>query len=457
MTHWDSDIIQRYGGPGPRYTSYPPATQFHEEVSEADYWNAVSEGNLARRPLSLYVHVPFCGSVCYYCACNRIITGNQARADEYLPVLKREIHHKAAAVDAQRPVMQMHWGGGTPTFLTDGQITELVYDLARHFNLLDDDRGDYAIEIDPRTVDRARLGLLRGLGFNRVSLGVQDLDPRVQQAVNRVQPYEMIRDVMNWLRDFDFRSVNMDLIYGLPWQSESSLARTVEQVLALRPDRISLYNYAHMPARFKIQKQIPDMALPSPSEKLAMLVRAGRMFEHAGYQLIGMDHFALPDDELFQARKEGHLHRNFQGYTLHGNADLIGFGVSAISQLGRFYGQNWKSLDQWRSAVLDGALPLERGFILSDDDALRREVIMALLCDMEVDMTGVSHRWHIDFTDYFLDALQQMAEFEQLGLVQRDNNKLKITESGRLVARALVKPFDRYTPSHDNGRFSRII
>ncbi|EKF74047.1 coproporphyrinogen III oxidase [Alcanivorax hongdengensis A-11-3] len=457
MSPLNSEIIQHYGGPGPRYTSYPPADRFHEEISAADFDHAVALGNQARRPLSLYLHVPFCGSVCYYCACNRIITGNHARADEYVPLLKREIRHKARHVDSQRPVVQMHWGGGTPTYLSDAQITELVYDLARHFPLLDDDRGDYAIEIDPRTVNESRLGLLRGLGFNRISLGVQDLDPRVQQAVNRVQPYEMIRDVMGWARDFGFRSINTDLIYGLPWQSESSLARTIEQLLTLRPDRVSLYNYAHMPARFKVQKQIPEMALPSPSEKLSMLVRATEMFRRAGYRLIGMDHFALPEDDLAQAQENGTLHRNFQGYTLHGEADLLGLGVSAISQIGRFYGQNWKSLNQWQCAVLDDALPLERGYLLNDDDALRREVIMRLLCDMRLDMEEIGHRWKIEFTDYFLDALAQMADLELHGLIRRDGDSLQVTEVGRLVVRAIVQPFDRYRRLAQEGRFSRII
>ncbi|HAJ42623.1 MAG TPA: oxygen-independent coproporphyrinogen III oxidase, partial [Alcanivorax sp.] len=295
MTVWNPDLIRQYGGPGARYTSYPAATRFHEEVSLGDVQRSVAAGNRAHRNLSLYCHIPFCASVCYYCACNRVITANRERALPYIAHLKTEIRQKAALIDRQRPVVQMHWGGGTPTFLSDAQITELVYELARYFHLLEDDRGDYAIEIDPRTVDRARLGLLRGLGFNRLSLGVQDLDPRVQQAVNRVQPVAMIRRVFEDARAFDFHSINADLIYGLPWQSETSLAHSLEQLIALRPERISLYNYAHLPARFKIQRQIPERTLPSPEEKLAMLVRAGGMLQEAGYELIGMDHFALPD------------------------------------------------------------------------------------------------------------------------------------------------------------------
>jgi oxygen-independent coproporphyrinogen III oxidase len=279
MTDWNTDLIRRYGEQGPRYTSYPTALQFHEEVTADDYWQALERGNQAHRPLSLYMHIPFCQHVCYYCACNRIVTADTSRADDYLKRLLREINMKAERVDRQRPVLQMHWGGGTPTYLSDAQMTELVYHTARQFHLLEDDRADYSVEIDPRTVTQSRIGLLRGLGFNRASLGVQDLDPRVQQAVNRVQPYEMIRDVFGWLRDFGYRSINTDLIYGLPWQSETSLARTVEQLLALRPERISLYNYAHLPARFKVQRQISEQTLPSADEKLRMFSRAGEMLE----------------------------------------------------------------------------------------------------------------------------------------------------------------------------------
>ena len=457
MATWDKALISQYGGPGPRYTSYPPAPQFHEEISEEECSRAIAAGNAARRPLSLYVHVPFCSTVCYYCACNRIVTANRGRAAEYLSRLKQEIGRRAAQVDSQRPVTQIHWGGGTPTFLSDAQITELVYYMARHFTLREDDRGDYAIEIDPRTVDQARLGLLRGLGFNRISLGVQDLDLRVQQAVNRVQPYEMIRQTMEWARDFGFKSINTDLIYGLPWQSESSLARTLEQIADLRPDRISLYNYAHLPARFKIQRQIPDMALPSPDEKLAMFVRAGRILQDAGYVFIGMDHFALENYEIAVAQRNGLLHRNFQGYTLHGDADLLGFGVSAISQIGNLYAQNMKSLSQWSDAIDQGHSPIEQGYLLDRDDQMRRDLIMRLLCDLYVDMKLFSEQWQINFPDYFVDALGAWVEFEAQGLVRVDQHRLVITDRGRLVSRALVMPFDRYTQNEARHRFSRII
>ena len=353
--------------------------------------------------------------------------------------------------------MQMHWGGGTPTYLSDAQMTELIYHTAREFHLLEDDRADYSVEIDPRTVDQSRIGLLRGLGFNRASLGVQDLDPRVQQAVNRVQPYEMIRDVFGWLRDFGYRSINADLIYGLPWQSETSLARTVEQLMVLRPERISLYNYAHLPARFKVQRQIDEKALPSADEKLRMFSRAGEMLESEGYLLIGMDHFALPSDALAQAQDNGTLHRNFQGYTLYGDADLIGFGTSAISALGDFYGQNQKSIEHWQDDIDAGVLPLERGCLLTRDDLIRRDLITTLLCRMWIDLDELSERWKIDARSYFGPELMQMNRLAQDGLVQFDWHQLRLTPTGRLLARAVAMVFDVYQKDTAKRHFSRII
>lgn len=456
MTIWKPSLIRQYGGPGPRYTSYPPAPHFHRDIDERDYATAITQGNQAKRPLSLYLHIPFCNTVCYYCACNRIITANKAKAADYLVRLKKEIHQKAALLDSTRSVTQIHWGGGTPTFLDDAQLTELVYDLARHFALREDDKADYAIEVDPRTVNQARLGLLRGLGFNRLSIGVQDLDPKVQRAVNRIQPYSLIHDTLHWARDFGFHSINTDLIYGLPWQSTSSLARTVEQLIELKPDRISLYNYAHLPSRFKVQRQIPEQTLPSADEKIAMFARAGDMLQQAGYRLIGMDHFALESDEMAEAQRQGLLHRNFQGYSLHGDADLIGFGVSAISQIGNLYAQNAKNLLQWQAALDDNVLPIESGYALNKDELIRRDIIMRLLCDLFVDMEAFSSQWEINFPAYFVDALAQWEQFEQQGLVQVQGNRLCITEQGRLVSRALVMPFDVTSKSQIN-RYSRII
>lgn len=457
MTRWNTDLIRRYGVAGPRYTSYPPALNFHEEVSGNDYLSAIEEGNRAHRPVSLYLHVPFCRSVCYYCACNRIVTADQRRASEYVQRLKQEIAMRGEPIDKQRPVTQLHWGGGTPTYITDAEITELVYHTARHFHLLDNDRGDYAIEIDPRTVTANRIGLLRGLGFNRISLGVQDLDPKVQQAVNRIQPYEQIAEVFDWIRDFKFHSINTDLIYGLPWQSESSLSRTIEQLLRLRPNRISLYNYAHLPARFKIQRQINEMALPAPEEKLRMMVRAGSMLEDAGYLLIGMDHFALPDDELAMAQKEGRLHRNFQGYTLHGGADIIATGTSAISQIGNFYGQNWKTIERWQADIDDGVLPLERGYLLDREDQIRRAFITELLCHLKVDLDEFDQVWGIDSRQHFAEEWMQLLRLEQDGLVELGGRHLQLTDTGRLLSRAVAMLFDGYLANTARDRYSRII
>lgn len=456
---WDLDLIRRHGGSGPRYTSYPPALKFHEEIDRRDYEAAIWQGNLERRPLSLYFHIPFCNSVCYYCACNRIITNDKSRATDYLERLIQEMRLRSALPDSQRPVVQMHWGGGTPTFLSDAQMTALVYNTGRLFNLQDNGEADYSIEIDPRTVDRSRIALLRGLGFNRVSLGIQDLDPKVQRAVNRVQPYEQIREVFGWVRDFSFRSVNADLIYGLPWQSESSLARTVEQLAELRPERISLYNYAHMPARFKIQRNIPEAALPPPAEKLRMLARAGSLFEQAGYRLVGMDHFALPEDDLAIAQDNGTLHRNFQGYTLHGDADLIGMGVSAISQVGAYYGQNFKAVPTWQDVVDQRQLPIERGYLLNRDEQIRRAVIMQLLCLMSLDFETLGEQWQIDIRDYFASELKVMQQYEREGLVELSNEGLRVTAPGRLVARSLAAVFDRTLQhhGHTDQRYSRII
>ena len=457
MSRWNTDLIRRYGVSGPRYTSYPSALHFHEELGQEDYQAAVEAGNQARRPLSLYLHVPFCRSVCYYCACNRIVTADQRRASDYVQRLKQELTMRAKDLDSQRPVEQLHWGGGTPTYISDAEITELVYHTARHFHLLDNDRGDYAIEIDPRTVTANRMGLLRGLGFNRVSLGIQDLDPKVQQAVNRIQPYEQVSEVFGWVRDFGFRSVNADLIYGLPWQSESSLSRTLELLIQLRPDRVSLYNYAHLPARFKVQKQINEQALPAPEEKLRMLARAGQMLEDAGYVLIGMDHFALPDDELAIAQQSGRLHRNFQGYTLHGDADVIACGASAISQIGNLYSQNWKSTDRWQADIDQGLLPLERGYLLSRDEEIRRALISELLCHMRLDLDAFSERWQLDGRHYFAQEWMQLQRLESDGLVTLSDNTVHLTDTGRLLARAVAMLFDGFLANDAAGRYSRII
>ncbi|MDB5980571.1 MAG: hemN1, partial [Pseudomonas sp.] len=337
---WDSDLIRRYDLAGPRYTSYPTAVQFNTRIGAFDLLHALRDSRKALRPLSLYVHLPFCANICYYCACNKVITKDRGRAQPYLQRLEQEIRMIACHLDPRQSVEQLHLGGGTPTFLSHDELRQLMAQLREHFNLLDDDSGDYGIEIDPREADWSTMGLLRELGFNRVSLGVQDLDPQVQRAVNRLQGLEETRAIVEAARTLQFRSVNIDLIYGLPKQTPASFARTVDEIIGLQPDRLSVFNYAHLPERFMPQRRILSSELPSPGLKLEMLQRTIEQLVGAGYRYIGMDHFALPDDELAIAQEESTLQRNFQGYTTHGHCDLIGLGVSAISQVGDLYSQN---------------------------------------------------------------------------------------------------------------------
>lgn len=458
MTSWNPDFIQRYGMHGPRYTSYPSSASYHEEITTDDFWRVLAQGNDEHRPVSLYMHIPFCEHVCFFCACNRIVTADRGRASDYLQFLLDELSLKARKIDRQRPVTQLHWGGGTPTFLSDAEITGLVYHTARNYHLLDNDRGDYSVEIDPRTVTEKRIALLRGLGFNRASIGVQDLDPHVQKAVNRVQPVEQVRDVFGWLKDHGFRSINIDLMYGLPWQSESSMVRTLTQVLALRPDRIALFNYQHMPERFKAQRHINELALPATDEKLRMLVRAGEMIEQAGYRWIGMDQFALPGDSLAQAQDAGTLQRNIQGYTLHGDADVIGFGTTAISEIGPLYAQNHKSLSQWQSAVADGEVPLERGVELDFDDRVRRDLIRSLLCLHRIDLQQLGERWQIDAPAYFSSELAALAPLADNGVLHKNGTGIILTNKGKLVSRSLAMQFDRYHGgSERRQRLARIL
>ncbi|WP_224784830.1 oxygen-independent coproporphyrinogen III oxidase [Marinihelvus fidelis] len=364
---------------------------------------------------------------------------------------------RSGAFDAERPVNQIHFGGGTPTFLDDGQLARLMDTLSSHFSFRDDDGGDYAIEIDPRTVDRKRLVTLRSLGFNRISLGVQDLNPLVQKAVNRVQPYEMIRDTIAWAREIGFHSINVDLICGLPLQTETSLLHSLDRLLPLKPDRISMYNYAHLPARFKVQRQIDESALPPAAEKIRMVSRGGSLLQDHGYRFIGMDHFALEDDEMARAQRDGKLHRNFQGYTLHGDTDLVGLGVSAISDIGDLYLQNEKGLDQWKARLHDDQLPIWKGYRLERDDMIRRDLIMRLLCDLELDIGAFESRWKLDFDDYFADALPAWRNFDREGLADREGRRLKITDQGRLVSRALVQVFDAHIQATEPAKYSRVL
>ena len=454
---WDSELIRRYDLAGPRYTSYPTAVQFHTQVGAFDLLQALRDSRKASHPLSLYVHIPFCANICYYCACNKVITKDRGRAQAYLQRLEREISLIAAHVDDRQVVEQLHFGGGTPTFLSHLELRQLMAHLRQHFTLLDDHSGDYGIEIDPREADWSTMGLLRELGFNRVSLGVQDLDPLVQRAINRLQSLEETRAIVEAARTLQFRSVNIDLIYGLPLQTPEGFARTVEQVIALQPDRLSVFNYAHLPERFMPQRRINSDELPAPADKLRMLERTIEQLTAAGYRYIGMDHFALPDDELAIAQEESTLQRNFQGYTTHGHCDLIGLGVSAISQIGDLYCQNASDLNQYQNALGGAQLATSRGLICNQDDRLRREVIQQLICRFSLDFYEIEQTFNIDFKGYFVQLWPQLQAMADDGLIELNDERIQVLPAGRLLVRSVCMVFDAYLEQQNRQRFSRVI
>ncbi|AZD07359.1 Coproporphyrinogen III oxidase, oxygen-independent [Pseudomonas chlororaphis] len=454
---WDTDLIRRYDLAGPRYTSYPTAVQFHSQVGTFDLLHALRESRKALRPLSLYVHVPFCANICYYCACNKVITKDRGRALPYLQRLEQEIQLIACHLDPGQKVEQLHFGGGTPTFLSHDELRQLMSHLRQHFNLLDDDSGDYGIEIDPREADWSTMGLLRELGFNRVSIGLQDLDPAVQRAVNRLQSLEETRAVIEAARTLQFRSINIDLIYGLPQQTPDNFARTVEEVINLQPDRLSVFNYAHLPERFMPQRRINSHELPEPAEKLQMLQRTIEQLTAAGYRYIGMDHFALPDDELAIAQEESTLQRNFQGYTTHGHCDLIGLGVSAISQIGDLYCQNSSDLTQYQNLLGGAQLATSRGLVCNQDDRVRRAVIQQLICNFSLDFEAIERQFNIDFRGYFGDLWPQLQTMAEDGLIKLSNENIEVLPAGRLLVRSVCMVFDTYLEQQNRQRFSRVI
>ncbi|MBL8385695.1 MAG: oxygen-independent coproporphyrinogen III oxidase [Burkholderiales bacterium] len=454
----DRDLVVRFDMPGPRYTSYPTADRFVEAFDAAAYaaWLAKRTIGGISRPLSLYVHLPFCASICYYCACNKVITRDHGRSSKYLRYLEKEIRLQADTLTGARRITQLHWGGGTPTFLSHGEMTELMAMLREHFEFAPD--GEYAIEVDPRTADAATIGLLARLGFNRMSLGIQDIDPAVQKAINRIQPVEMTRDVLAAARAAGFRSVNFDLIYGLPRQSVDSFSRTLDEVVAEAPERIALYSYAHLPTRFKPQRRIADADMPSGETKLALFLLAVRRLLEAGYVYIGLDHFAKPDDELAQALRSGRLHRNFQGYTTQSECDLIALGVSAIGKVGPVYSQNVRTLDEYYDCLDQGRLPVTRGIELNADDLVRRTVIMALMCQGQVDFESIAIAHLIDFREYFAPELAELGSFERAGLVRVGRGEITVTPKGRFFLRGICMLFDRYLQADRvRNRYSRII
>jgi len=455
-----TELLQRFDIAGPRYTSYPTADRFVEAFGESQYQDALLQRRHSARshafPLSVYVHIPFCTSLCYYCACNKIITHQYAKALSYLESLGQELALLSPYLGEGNKVSQLHLGGGTPTYLRDPELKSLMKMLGETFSW--QEGGEYSIEVDPRTVDSHRLGTLKELGFNRLSLGVQDFDPTVQQAVHREQSFLQVETLMRHAATLGFSSVNLDLIYGLPKQSQSSWAQTMHSVVQLRPERIALYAYAHLPARFKPQRHILADDIPSAEMKTDMLTIALEQLQAAGYVYIGMDHFALPQDALAIAKRQGRLHRNFQGYTTQPDCDLIGLGVSAIGNIGATYQQNMKSLADYQDTLAQGRMPVERGIALSRDDLLRRHVIMAIMCQGYVSYESVELSHLINFKQYFRAELELLADIQAQGLVKLNGVSLEVTADGWFVVRAIAMVFDRYL-QHDQHRtrFSKII
>ena len=453
---FDLDLIHRYDKAGPRYTSYPTALELHEGFTEQDYLRQIRKSNTMGGPLSLYFHIPFCDTVCYYCACNKIITKNRKHATPYLENLVQEIAMQAALFDQNRMVDQLHWGGGTPTFLSFEQMQQLMETTRRHFNLRNDDQGEYSIEVDPRETDNQTIAQLRQLGFNRISLGLQDFDPDVQKAVNRIQSEEETFAVLKSARTEGFRSSSIDLIYGLPLQTVETFSRTLDKVLAVSPERFSVFNYAHLPQLFKTQRQIKNADMPSPQVKLDILQMVIQRLLDAGYVYIGMDHFAKPDDELAVAQREGKLYRNFQGYSTHSDCDLIGLGITSIGRVGDAYIQNVKDLETYGKKIGQGQLPVFKGVQLDEDDKLRRAVITQLICHFDLSFHDIEDQYSIRFTDYFANELQTLKLMEQEGLLALTGQGIEVLPAGRLLIRNICMVFDRYLIQKQQ-QFSKVI
>lgn len=455
---FDLDLIRRYDQSGPRYTSYPTAVEFDERFDAAAYQAACARSNQSGRPLSLYFHIPFCDTVCFYCACNKIATKDRGLAPPYLERLYREIEMQAALFDRHRVVEQLHWGGGTPTFLSHDQMQGLMDQTRRHFTLADDATGEFSIEIDPREANAATVALLRRIGFNRMSLGVQDFNPRVQKAVNRIQSEAQTLEVLNAARAEGFRSISIDLIYGLPFQTAETFLNTLGRIIELTPDRISVFNYAHLPERFKPQRRINDADLPAPEVKLDILQNTIARLGEAGYVYIGMDHFARPDDELARAQRAGTLYRNFQGYSTHADCDLIGLGVTSIGKVDNTYGQNRRELEAYYADIDAGRLPVFRGLELNRDDLIRRDVITRLICHFQLSMPAVEAAWDIRFADYFADALCRLEVMVGDGLVEIGDGMIRILPRGRLLVRNICMTFDAYLANKSGPiGFSKVI
>ncbi|MBR7793750.1 oxygen-independent coproporphyrinogen III oxidase [Undibacterium sp. FT147W] len=451
------ELIRKFDKSGPRYTSYPTADRFNTGFTEQTYITYLEQraGRTNNPPLSLYLHLPFCESLCYFCACNKIITKDHSRTTEYLRYLEKEMALVAARIGPDRLTAQLHLGGGTPTFFSSDELRQLMAMIRQHFTFTED--AELGVEIDPRTVKPETLAVLAELGFNRNSFGVQDFDPAVQQAVNRIQPFSMVEAAVKESRKAHFQSVNADLIYGLPKQNIESFGRTLDSLIALAPDRIALYNYAHLPSRFKAQRQIIEADLPSAEERLQIFLMSTRRLLDAGYIYIGLDHFSRPDDELNKARQDQSLHRNFQGYTTRAECDLIGFGVSAIGKVGDSYSQSVRTIKEYYQLLDEGMLPVEKGIALDKDDLLRRDVIMTLMCSMPLSIAKTNAAYGIDFTTYFAEEIAQLRQYEEVGFITIDADAIRVTPKGRLFVRAVAMTFDKYLKKVTTATYSKLI
>ncbi|MHB1213366.1 MAG: oxygen-independent coproporphyrinogen III oxidase [Thiobacillus sp.] len=454
MTSTPLELLRKYSVAGPRYTSYPTAPYFHPGFNEADWAEALT-APAPDRGLSLYAHIPFCDSLCHYCGCNMVATQDYSKTQPYLATLDREMARTAALVDSTRVVRQLHWGGGTPTYLNPDDIRRLMAMMRRHFSVAPD--AEISCEADPRELTRAHLVALRESGFNRLSFGVQDMDPAVQQAVNRIQSGALIQQVIDWSRELGFSSINLDLIVGLPKQTVESFSRTLDQVTVWAPDRLAVFAYAHVPWMKKHQKLINEADLPDSATRLALQQAVNESLGAAGYVNIGLDHFARPDDELVRAQQNKTLWRNFQGYTTHKDCDILAFGASSISQTADVYMQNEKTLKRYQERVAATGFAVERGLKLTRDDQIQRDAITRVMCDLELDFAAFGHEWGIAFTDYFSDALAELRPLAEDGLVDIGAGKIDVTPTGRLFLRNIGMCFDRYLkePAGTQPRYSR--
>ncbi|OLP17026.1 oxygen-independent coproporphyrinogen III oxidase [Leptolyngbya sp. 'hensonii'] len=456
---FDADLLTKYDQPVPRYTSYPPATQLKEDFGEIDFRTSIAVGNYKNIPLSLYCHIPFCDSPCYFCGCNTVITQRKEFSEPYLNYLKRNIGQIAELMSANRRVHQLHWGGGTPNYLSLHQVEDLWNCLSHHFHF--NDQAEISIEVNPRTLDRNYIFFLKNLGFNRISFGIQDFNPQVQEAVNRIQPEVMLFQAMEWMREAGFESINVDLIYGLPYQNLDTFRETVEKTIQLNPDRIAVFNFAYVPWMKPVQRLISQETLPPAAEKLKILQMSIEELTSHGYVFIGMDHFAKPNDELSIAQREGQLHRNFQGYTTQPESDLLGFGMTSISMLHDVYVQNHKRLKTFYQAIEDGQLPIERGVALHRDDIVRRTIIMELMCQFQLSKDDIEEKYHLhfdlDFEEYFSQEQAQLHALEADGLIEISPNYIEVKPAGRLLIRNIASAFDTYLKTQQVEKFSKAV